>query len=229
MSDARPPTGVPDTAPRSCFRYRNADHVPDPMPCRGIAYQPRVPTLGIHPKKQPRVLKERRIGRVLRTSAPPILQVSSFIPQSFYPVLPPRFSLCGVPSEHTDSLGCISQGDALGWYALPHSGQMGRRRFRNRNAPPRSRYGASIAFPLPDRPPRSRYGASIMSPIPERRPRLRSHALEGHRIPAQGTNPGNAPGNIFRILKERRIGRGLGPSPRPSFRPQVSADWEKLR
>ena len=33
------------------------------MPCRGIAYQPRVPTLGIHPKKQLRVLKERRIGR----------------------------------------------------------------------------------------------------------------------------------------------------------------------
>jgi hypothetical protein len=45
------------------------------MPCRGIAYQPRVPTLGIHPEKQPRVLKERRIGRVPRTSAPLLLQV----------------------------------------------------------------------------------------------------------------------------------------------------------
>ena len=29
----------------------------------GIAYQPRVPTLGTHPAKQLRVLKERRIGR----------------------------------------------------------------------------------------------------------------------------------------------------------------------
>ena len=39
------------------------------MPCRGIAYQPRVPTLGTHPAKQPRVLKERRIASVsLRVS-----------------------------------------------------------------------------------------------------------------------------------------------------------------
>jgi hypothetical protein len=60
--------------------YRVSDNEPghrisDPMPCRGIAYQPRVPTLGIHPDKQPRVLKERRIGCVPRTSAPLCLQV----------------------------------------------------------------------------------------------------------------------------------------------------------
>jgi hypothetical protein len=30
----------------------------------GIAYQPWVPTLGMHPEKQIRVLKERRIGRL---------------------------------------------------------------------------------------------------------------------------------------------------------------------
>jgi hypothetical protein len=34
---------------------------PIPCPEGGIAYQPRVPTLGIPPAKQPRVLKERRI------------------------------------------------------------------------------------------------------------------------------------------------------------------------
>ena len=34
----------------------------------GIAYQPRVQTLGINPEKQPRVLKERRIASVSRTS-----------------------------------------------------------------------------------------------------------------------------------------------------------------
>ncbi len=45
------------------------NHVPDPMPCRGIAYQPRVQTLGIHPAKETRVLKERRITCVSRTSA----------------------------------------------------------------------------------------------------------------------------------------------------------------
>ena len=32
------------------------------MPQRGIAYQPRVQTLGIHPAKKTRVLKERRIA-----------------------------------------------------------------------------------------------------------------------------------------------------------------------
>jgi hypothetical protein len=46
------------------------NHVPDPMPCRGIAYQPRVQTLGIHPEKETRVLKERRILLMSRTSTP---------------------------------------------------------------------------------------------------------------------------------------------------------------
>ena len=32
------------------------------MPQRGIAYQPRVPTLGMPPEEETRVLKERRIG-----------------------------------------------------------------------------------------------------------------------------------------------------------------------
>ncbi len=38
------------------------------MPQRGIAYQPRVPTLGIPPEEETRVLKERRIaaGLLLR-------------------------------------------------------------------------------------------------------------------------------------------------------------------
>ncbi len=38
------------------------------MPCRGIAYQPRVQTLGIYPEKETRVLKERRIVAGLGTS-----------------------------------------------------------------------------------------------------------------------------------------------------------------
>ena len=40
-------------------------HGSNPMPCRGIAYQPRVQTLGIHPEKETRVLKERRIAACL--------------------------------------------------------------------------------------------------------------------------------------------------------------------
>ena len=36
----------------------------------------------------------------------------------------PRLTLCGVPSEHTDSLGWGSQGDALGWYVLPIQGKL---------------------------------------------------------------------------------------------------------
>jgi hypothetical protein len=64
------------------------------MPCGGIAYQLRVPTLGIHPEKETRVLKERRIISVSWT--------------------PTRPFLCGVSSEHTNSLGCGSQSDALG-------------------------------------------------------------------------------------------------------------------
>jgi hypothetical protein len=58
----------PDVSARLRWSQRpTAFPVPDPnrvsatMPCRGIAYQPRVPTLGLHPEKQIRVLKERRI------------------------------------------------------------------------------------------------------------------------------------------------------------------------
>ena len=39
------------------------------MPQRGIAYQPRVPTLGIPPEEETRVLKERRIGAGLLLGA----------------------------------------------------------------------------------------------------------------------------------------------------------------
>ena len=62
-------------------------------------------TLGIHPERQTCVLKERRIAAGLESR--------------------PRPSLCGVPSEHTYSFGCGSQGDALGWYALPRQGKWG--------------------------------------------------------------------------------------------------------
>ena len=61
MFPIRRPDGVSVTGGPQCSRS---------MACRGIAYQPRVPTLGIHPQRQPRVLKERRIGCVPRTSAP---------------------------------------------------------------------------------------------------------------------------------------------------------------
>ena len=44
----------------------------------GIAYQPRVPTLGTHPAKQLRVLKERRIASVSRTSTPAFPMRCSF-------------------------------------------------------------------------------------------------------------------------------------------------------
>ena len=54
-------------------------------------------------KKESRVLKERRITAELKPR--------------------PRPSLCGVPSEHTDSLRFGSQGDALGWHALPRWGK----------------------------------------------------------------------------------------------------------
>ena len=41
------------------------------------------------------------------------------------------------------------------------------------------------------------------------------HALTGHRIPAQGANPGTPPGTETRVLKERRIVAELEPRPRP--------------
>jgi hypothetical protein len=52
------------------FQSLDHHHVSHPMPCRGIAYQPRVQTLGTHPDKETRVLKERRMVSVSRTSAP---------------------------------------------------------------------------------------------------------------------------------------------------------------
>ena len=45
----------------------------DPMPQRGIAYQPRVQTLGILPEKETRVLKERRISARVPDIAPGLL------------------------------------------------------------------------------------------------------------------------------------------------------------
>jgi hypothetical protein len=81
-------------------------HVSDPMPQRGIAYQPRVPTLGLHPEKQTRVLKERRIAACLGRR--------------------PRPTLCGVPSEHTFSLGCGSQGWHPGLVCVAPLGQIER-------------------------------------------------------------------------------------------------------
>jgi hypothetical protein len=48
------------------LRWSQSRHrVFDPMPQRGIAYQPRVQTLGILPEKETRVLKERRIAACL--------------------------------------------------------------------------------------------------------------------------------------------------------------------
>ena len=44
-------------------------------------------------------------------------------PHSREPRTSTRLTLCGVPSEHTHSLGCGSQGDALGWYAWPIQGR----------------------------------------------------------------------------------------------------------
>jgi hypothetical protein len=61
-------------------------------------------TLGIHPAKLSRVLKERRIAAGLGPR--------------------PRHALCGVPSEHTYSLGSSPRVGTLGWYALPRWGKL---------------------------------------------------------------------------------------------------------
>ena len=45
------------------------------------------------------------------------------------------------------------------------------------------------------------------SALLQRRPPSRSHALKGHRIPAQGATLGIHPVKQPRVLKERRIGR----------------------
>ena len=103
---------VSDTALRSYFRYQTVDRVSVTgsstafsMPCpNGASHtSPGCKPWESHPEKETRVRKERRIVAGLG--------------------LRPRPSLCGVPSEHTDSLGCGSQGDALGWYALPRWGK----------------------------------------------------------------------------------------------------------
>jgi hypothetical protein len=74
-------------------------------------------TLGIHPAKLSRVLKERRIAAGLGPR--------------------PRHALCGVPSEHTYSLGSSPRVGTLGWYALPRWGKWND--------------GVSIACPRPKR------------------------------------------------------------------------------
>ena len=83
-------------------------------------------TLGICPEKETCVLKERRIVSVSRTST--------------------TASLCGVPSEHTYSRECGSQGVALGWYALPLQGMWYDNVFRYRE--PRSHALTGIAYQL---------------------------------------------------------------------------------
>ena len=77
----------------------------------------------------------------------------------------------------------------------------------------------TITFPIP-------WAYRVSGAVPQ--PYFRSHALKGHRIPAQGANPGNPPGNILRVLKERRIGRlterlterlfDMGPDAKKRFR-----------
>ena len=74
------------------------------MPQRGIAYQPRVPTLGILPEKETRVLKERRISARVPDIAPGLLY-AVFLQNT--PIL----------SDEVPRVG------TLGWYALPPSGQ----------------------------------------------------------------------------------------------------------
>ena len=60
----------------------------------------------------------------------------------------PRYFLCGVPSEHTSSLGCGSQGDALGWYAMPIQGKL-YDDVSDSVGLSRSRRRAITAFPVP--------------------------------------------------------------------------------
>ena len=156
---------VSDTALRSYFRYQTVDRVSVtgsstafPMRCpNGASHtSPGCKPWESHPEKETRVLKERRIVAGLG--------------------LRPRLFLCGVPSEHTDSLGCGSQGDALGWYAMPRWGILDDNSFGNAG-PPRYRYRAA-----------HRVSVTVGRP-----PRFRCHALRGHRIPAQDANPGNPP------------------------------------
>ena len=114
-------------------------------------------TLGIHPEKQTRVLKERRILSGPRTSTPAHPMRCSFRTHLFsrmrFPELPPW---AGMP--------------------CPLQGKLNDDSFRScvRTAGP-------ISGP--------RRGSN-----PIAQPRVRHHALKGHRIPAQGANPGTPPG-----------------------------------
>jgi hypothetical protein len=84
---------------------RRQNHGSDFMPQRGIAYQPRVPTLGIHPAKKTRVLKERRISARVPDIAPGLLY-AVFLQNT--PLL----------SDAVPRVG------TLGWYALPRWGKL---------------------------------------------------------------------------------------------------------
>jgi hypothetical protein len=170
------PASMPKRASRSDVSARlrwsqSRHHVFVPMPQRGIAYQPRVPTLGIHQAKLTRVLKERRILSVSWTSTPPHPMRCSFRTHRFsrmrVPGLPPWAGMrCPVGAI------CSSQGDALpgmrcplqgnlqfpgrcpAWYALPRWGKLSddvsdighQRHFRYRRRP-RVRYRSTTTFP----------------------------------------------------------------------------------
>ena len=121
---SRAPAGVPIPSPNP---------VSATMPCRGIAYQPRVPTLGIHPSKQTRVLKERRIVSVPRTSTPIHLMRCSFRTHLFsgmrFPGLAPWAGMhCPLQGKLNDDgfRSCVhalnGRPASLSWYGLPRWG-----------------------------------------------------------------------------------------------------------
>ena len=104
------PASMPKRASRSDVSARlrwsqSRHHVFVPMPQRGIAYQLRVPTLGIHQANLTRVLKERRLSaRVPETDPGPPYAV--FLENT--PIL----------SDAVPRVG------TLGWYALPRWGNL---------------------------------------------------------------------------------------------------------
>ena len=198
---ANPPTTFPIPCPNGASRPDVSErlrwsqfrhHVPDPMPQRGIAYQPRVQTLGISPEKETRVLKERRIAACLGYRPRPPYAV--FLQNT--PILSD-----GVPR-------------ALPWAGM-HCPLQGKLRFPERCSElvcvaPLGKWNNGISIPRPcpngHRVPTCRSGSvganpPTTFPIP---------CPTGHRIPAQGANPGNPPGKETRVLKERRIAAGLG-------------------
>ncbi len=114
---------------------------------------------------------------------------SGLIPQPFYPAFLPRPSLCGVPSEHTYSLGGGSQGVALGWYALPPSGQMEQRRFRYRashhvsDTAPGPRFRHRIAHHVSDTAPRPQFRYRASHHVFDTAPRSRFRYRIAHHVP----------------------------------------------